>query len=190
MMERSILFALLPAMLVAACTGDYGPVYSVKMDRAQQILSKTDLPPVFGSNAVNSVVQAFKPGEVTWIVMQNGNEIMRYVATLKDAGEGKTRVGLVLKGAKTGPAGDVDKRLSDNLTAKNLYLSAMEERIASSLQARPMDMSKIYPALGFAIAANMGTIRKPIDASIDEAVKASEQMERNRPRPPLKRLGD
>src|SRR3978361_864652 len=105
-MSRNILFALLPAVFFAACPGDYGPVYSVKMDRAQQILSKTDLPPVFGSNPVGVVVQAFKPGEVIWIVTQNGNEIMRYVATLKEAGEGKTRVGLVLKGAKTGPAGD------------------------------------------------------------------------------------
>ena len=188
-MRPAILFALLPAMLVAACTQDYGPVYSIKMDRAQQILSKTELPPVFGSNAPGVVIQAFKPGEVTWLVTQNGMEIMRYVATLKDAGEGKTRIGLVLKGAKAGPAGDVEKRFADNLTAKNLYLVAMEEKIASSIQARPMDMSKIYPALGFAIAANMGNIRKQIDQSLDEAVKASEQMERSQSRPPLRRYG-
>jgi hypothetical protein len=186
-MKRTILFALLPAMFVAACTQDYGPVYSVKMDRAQQILSKTDLPPVFGSNAVGVVVQAFKPGEVIWIVTQSGNEIMRYVATLKEAGEGKTRVGLVLKGAKSGPAGDVEKRLADNLTVKNLYLVAMEEKIASSIQARPMDMSKIYPALGGAMIANMGNIRK----SADEAFKAADEMERaqSQSRPPLRRYG-
>jgi len=38
------------------------------MDRAQQILSKTELPPVFGSNAPGVVIQAYKPGEVTWIL--------------------------------------------------------------------------------------------------------------------------
>lgn len=181
-MRRTTLLALLPALLVAACNQDYGPVYPVSMDRTRQILSKTDLPPVFGSNAVSAVVQAYKPGEVTWIVTQNGNEIMRYVATLKEAGEGKTRIGLVLKGAKSGPAGDVEKRFADNLTAKNLYLVAMEERIASSLQARPMDMSKIYPALGFALVANMGAMRKQMNQSLDEAVKASEELERSHPR--------
>jgi hypothetical protein len=188
-MRRTILFALLPAILLAACTQDYGPVYQVSLDRARTILSNTDLPPVFGSNAPGVIIQAHKPSEVTWIVTQNGSEIMRYVATLKEAGEGKTRVGLVLKGAKSGPAGDVEKRFADNLTIKNVYLVAMEEKIGSSLQKRPMDMSKVYPALGFAMVANMGSMRKQIDKSLDEAVKASEELDRPRPRP-LKRLGD
>jgi len=186
-MRLTTLLALLPAMLLAACNQDYGPVYSVKMDRAQQILSKTELPPVFGSNAPGVVIQAYKPGEVTWIVTQNSMEIMRYVATLKEAGEGKTRIGLVLKGAKSGPAGDVEKRFADNLSVKNLYLVAMEERIASAIQARPMDMAKIYPALGVALVANMGTMRKQMNQSLDEAVKASEELERSHPR--LKRGG-
>ena len=148
-------------------------VYPVPLDRARQILSKTDLPPVFGSNAP-SVQFANKPPEVTWIVSNNGSELMRYIATLSEAGKGRTRIGLELKGAKGGPAGDVEQRFAENSSVRNLYLVAMKERIASAIEGRPLDMTKIYPALGAAAFANMGNMRK----SLDEAVKASEELER------------
>jgi hypothetical protein len=173
-MRRTILFALLPAILVAACSQDRGAVFPVSLDRARQILSKTDLPPVFGSYAPSVAIQANKPSEVTWIVRKNGYEIMRYIATLSEAGEGRTRVGLELKGANGGPAGDVDQRFAENSSTRNLYLVAMGERIASAIEGRPLDMTKIYPALGVAVFANMGNMRK----SLDEAVKASEELER------------
>ena len=173
-MTRTILFALLPAILVAACSQDRRAVYPVPPDRARQILSKTDLPPVFGSHAVDVEVQANKPSEVTWIVRRKGHEIMRYIATLSVAGEGRTGVGLELKGAKGGPSGDVEQRFAENSSIKNLYLVAMEERIASAIEGRPLDMTRIYPALGAAAFANMGNMRK----SLDDAVKASEELER------------
>jgi hypothetical protein len=177
-MKRIILLALLPAILLAACSKERGTVYPVTLDRARQILSKTDLPPVFGSNPLSLDIQANRPSEVTWIVKQNGHEIMRYVATLSEAGKDRTRVALELKGAKGGPAGDVEKRFAENSSIKNLYMVAMAERIASSIEGRPLDMTKIYPALAVASLANMGNIRK----SVDEAAKASEELERNSPR--------
>ena len=173
-MRRTILLALLPAILLAACSQEKGTVYSVAPDKARQILSKTDLPPVFGSAAPSVQVQASKPGEVTWIVSRNGQELMRYIATLSEAGKDRTRVALELKGSK-GPAKDFEKRMAENASIKNLYLVAMEERIASSIQGRPLDMTKIYPALMVASIANMPNIRK----SVDEAAKASEALERN-----------
>ena len=176
---RRILLALLPAIFVGACSMDSGPVYKVPLAKARQILAKTDLPPVFGSHAPTVQIQANKPSEVTWIVSKDGSEIMRYVASVKEAGEGRTRIGLVLRG----------DRFANNLSAKGLYLAAMEEKIASAMEGRTMDMSKIYPALGVAMAANMGNMRKQIDQSVDEAVKASEQLGRSPPRV-LKRLGD
>jgi hypothetical protein len=177
-MRRTILLALLPAVLLAACSNERGTVYPVSLDRARQILSKTDLPPVFGSNAPSVDIQANKPSEVTWIVKTNGYEIMRYIATLSEAGQGKTRVALEIKGAKGGPAGDVEKRFAENASIKTLYLVAMGERIASSIEGRPLDMAKIYPALAVASLANMRNLR----SSLDEAVKASEELERNHPR--------
>jgi hypothetical protein len=174
-MRRSILFALLPAIFLAACSEDRGTVYPVTLDRAKKILAKTDLPPVFGSNAPSVQVQAYKPLEVAWIVSNDGSELMRYIATLSEAGEGRTRVALDLKGAKSGSAGDVEKRFTENPSVKNLYLVAMKERIASSIEGRALDMSRIYPALGVAVVANMSNIRK----SADEAAKASEELERS-----------
>lgn len=173
-MRRTILFALLPAILAAACSEDRGAVYPVKVDRAQQILLKTGLPPVFGSNPVSVETRAYKPSEVVWIVSNDGSELMRYIATLSEAGEGRTRVGLELKGAKGGPFGDVEKRLAENPSAKNLYLVAMKERIASAIEARSLDMTKVYPALGAVALANMSNIRK----SADEAAKAAVRLER------------
>lgn len=177
MLRRTILFALLPAILVAACSQDSRPVYPVALDRARQILLKTDLPPVFGSHALDVEIRTYKPSEVTWIVRKNSSEMMRYIATLSEAGQGRTRVGLELKGAKGGPAGDVEQRFAENPSVRNLYLVAMGEQIASAIEGRSLDMTKIYPALGTAALANMGNLRK----SLDEAVKASEELERSSP---------
>ena len=64
---------MLAAILVAVFSGSGGnPVYPVALDRARQILSKTDLPPVFGSNPVIAQIQSNKPSEVVWIVSNNG----------------------------------------------------------------------------------------------------------------------
>ncbi len=177
-MRPTILFALLPALLVAGCM-ESGPVYKVPLAKARQILANTSLPPVFGSHAPTVQIQANKPTEVTWIVSMNGSEIMRYIATVKEAGEGRTRIGLVLKG----------ERFANNLSAKNLYMVAMEEKIASAMEGRTMDMSKVNPALAVAVVANMGAMHKQINSSLDEAVKASEQLGRP-PARELKRLGD
>jgi hypothetical protein len=173
-MRGAIFLAVLAAILVAVFFGERGAVYPVAPDRARQILAKTDLPPVFGSNAPSVQIQTNKPSEVTWIVSNNGSELMRYTATLSAAGEGKTRVELELKGAKGGSAGDVEKRFAENPSIKNLYVVAMQERIASAIEGRALDMARIYPALGAAAFANMGNLRK----SADEAARASEELDR------------
>ncbi len=186
MIRRTILLALLPALLLTACSQERGAVYSVPLDRARKILSKTDLPPVFGSNAPGVEIRASKPSEVTWIVSNNGSELMRYVATLSEAGKDRTRVELELKGAKGGAPGDVEKRFADNASVKNLYLVAMKEQVAAALEGRDLDMMKIYPALSVAALANMGNMRR----SLDEAVKASEELERGHNKSARRRTGD
>ena len=176
-MRRSILFALLLAILVAACSEERSAVVPMPLDRARKILSKTELPPVFGSNAPG-VEMLNRPTEITWIVRNDGSEFMRYIATLSDAGEGRTRIVLELKGAKAGRAGNVEQRFAENPSIRNLYLVAMEERIASAIEGRSLDMTKIYPALGVAMAANLGNLRK----SLDESAKASEELDRGQKR--------
>src|SRR5690349_21243403 len=80
-MRRILPFALLLALLVAGCSRERGVVYPVAPERVRQILTRTELPPVFGSDPPSSEVRSSKPSEVTWIVSRNGHELMRYVAT-------------------------------------------------------------------------------------------------------------
>lgn len=167
-MKRKMLFALLPAMLVAACTGDGGTVYPVAMERARTVMMRVDMPPVLSDNPrVQS--QSTKPNEVIMIVSTKGAEMMRYTATLSEAGQGKTRVVLELKGSKGGPHGDVEKRLLAYPDLKKFYLVAMNEKIAAQLEGRPMDMAKIN---GSGLIGHMNAIHR----SADEAAKASEKL--------------
>ena len=139
-MRRTIFFALLPAILVAACVPDSNPGYPVTVDRARQILLKTDLQPIFDGVAPNVRIQASKPNEVTWILSHDGSELMRCIATLSEAGQAKTRVALEIKGV-----GDVEKRLVEVPKARTIVSAAVREKIASVLEGRPIDMAKITP---------------------------------------------
>lgn len=178
-MRGIICLAVLVGIIAAVLSGSGGdPVYPMTMERTRQILSKTDLPPVFGSNPVIAQTQSNKPSEVVWIVSSNGIELMRYTATLAEAGQDKTRVAVELKGSKGGSIGDVEKRFAENPAIKNLYLVAMKEKIAASIEKRDMDMSRINAAMGAAVMGNIGNIRR----SVDEAAKASEELERSHPR--------
>ena len=174
---RIILFALFVAFLVGAYSRDSNAVYPVPLDRARQILSKTDLPPIFGSNTPDIEILN-RSSEITWIVRDNGSELMRFIAKLSDAGVGRTRVGLELKGAKGGRAGNVEQRFAENPSLKNVYVEAMAERIASAMEGRPLDMTKVYPALMVAAIALASNTRR----SVDEAIKSSEEFERTRKR--------
>jgi hypothetical protein len=173
MIHRSVI-AVAAAAFMTACM-QAGTVYPVKIDEARRILTSTCFPPlVFGSQTPDCEVRAVGASEIAWVALREGGEIFRYVATLSDEGNGRTRVAVALKGADSGPAGNVAQKLSDNRTIHNLYLVAMEERISSALERRPFEISRIYPALAAASAANMGSLR----ASVDAAHAASQQAAR------------
>jgi hypothetical protein len=174
-MIHRIFIAVAAAVFMTACTQQAGTVYRVKIDDARRTLTSVCLPPlVFGSQPPDCEARAVGASEIAWVARQRGVEIFRYVATLSDAGDGKTRVAVTLKGAESGPAGNVARKLKDNRTIRHLYVVAMEERISSALEERQFDMSRIYPAMAAASAANMSSIR----ASVDEAHAASQQLER------------
>lgn len=173
-MRRPIL-ALTALVLAAGCTQDRGTVYQVPPAQARQVLMATDLPPfVFGTETPPHEVRADGPSEIVWIVRRGDVEVFRYVAHLAEARDGATRVKVELKGAEGGPAGDVAQKLKDKPAIRTLYLTAMRERVASALEGRPFQMSRLYPAMTVATAENMGAIR----ASVDQAATDSERMER------------
>jgi hypothetical protein len=164
-MKRLGAIVLLLAVIgLAGCSQRHGAVYRVPIAETQRVLMATELPPfVFGPEPPACEVRAGENSDVLWIARWNGEEIFRYVAHLTEEGGGATRVSLELKGARGGDAGDVAKRLSETPTTRNLYLIAMNERIASALEHRPFRMWRLYPAMGAAIVVNMTSTRPSED---------------------------
>ena len=174
MMYRNLAIAASVA-LVAACIQQGGAVFKVPIAEARQTLLATGLPPlVFGSEPPAFDVRADGASEIVWIARRDDAELFRYVAHLTEAGGGATRVRVELKGAQGGPAGDVEQKLSEKPEIRDMYLVAMNERVASALERRPFDMSRIYPAMTAATVANMGSLQ----SSVDQAAAASERQER------------
>ena len=158
------LLGLAPLALIAGHAQLRGSVYAVPIGEARQVLARTGLPPlVFGSNEPDVTVRADGPSRIVWILHKDGAEMMRYVALLSPDGETSTRISLDLVGSTQGPFRNTGERLAQNGTIRNLYLVAMEERIASALERRPFDSSKIMPATMAAAAANIGRIGEDMD---------------------------
>jgi hypothetical protein len=161
-------------VLTAACSQQGGVVYQAPIAEARQTLVATGLPPlVFGSEEPPWQVRD-GGSEVAWIVSRNDVEIFRYVAHLEEAGPAATRVKVELKGAQSGPAGNVAQRLAEHPQIRDMYLVAINERIASALEHRRFEVTRVYPAMTAATMANIGALR----ASADEAAAASERQDR------------
>jgi hypothetical protein len=142
-----------------------GTVYRVPMAQARQDLKKAELPPVFGSQALDLQVRDVGTSQVVWIVRRSGGEeLFRYFADLKAEGDGATRVKVKLEGS-----GNYAQKLAEKPQIKNMYLVAMEERVAATLERRPLEMARIFPAMSAAAVSNMGNLR----ASADQAAEAS-----------------
>ena len=145
-----------------------GAVYRVPIAQVRQNLAKADIPPVFGSAELD--VQARGIGDaVVWTVRQGRQEIFRYTADLKMEGDAATRVKVKLEGT-----GVYAKRIADKPLIRDMYLIAMEERVASTLERREYDMTRVYPAMTAAVASNMGAL----SAQFDQAAAASERENR------------
>lgn len=166
--------ALAAMLLTAACAGR-GAVYQTPIAEARQTLLATGLPPlVFGSEDPDWDVHD-NGSDVTWIVRRDGGELFRYVAHLSEQGPSATRVSVELKGVTSGPGGDTAQRLADKPAIRRMYVAAVNERVASALEHRPFEMSRIYPAMTAAAASNLGAL----NASADQAAAASDRAARD-----------
>lgn len=152
-----------------------GAVYRVPIAQARQELAKAELPPlVFGSQALDVGVRSNGDSEVVWIVRRKGEELFRYTAQLTAEDKDATRVKLKLEGAQ-GRTVNYAKNLEDNPKTRDLYLAAMQERVASTLEHRKFEMSRFHSAMAAAAMANLGNIQK----SADQAAAAAAELERD-----------
>ena len=162
------ILGLAPLALIAGRAQVRDSVYPVSMSEARQVLARTGLPPlVFGSNEPEVRVQADGPSRIVWILHKDGAEAMRYVASLSPEGETSTRISLDLVGATEGRFRQTGERLAQNGAIRNLYMVAMEERIASALERRPFNTATIMPATMAATVANIGRISEDMDRIAD-----------------------
>jgi hypothetical protein len=166
--------AVLALLSLSACGKD-GVVYPRALDDVHTVLADTDeLPPVFGSDEPDHRVESSDPNTVAWILSKDGSEVMRFVAKLEPEEPYKTRVTVSVQAPTESPYGNMDQRLKDHKEITRLYLTAMNEQVASRLEGRPFDISKTYGALAAATAANIGNISRQMDAGADARHKREE----------------
>jgi histidyl-tRNA synthetase len=154
--------------LLATTPNGAGALYRVPIAQARQSLAKAEMPPVFGSQELNVQVRN-SDSQVVWVVSRKAEgEIFRYIAELKAEGEA-TRVKVKLETV------NYAKQMADHAQIRDMYIVAMEERVAATLERRPFDMARIHPALSAAMVSNLSNVQ----ASIDEVHAAEQKRSRN-----------
>ncbi len=135
----------------------------------RRALAKIGLPPVvFGHDRPDLRLLASTGSHLSWSVEQEGVSLMRYSADLAPGSGGGTQVSLSLIGAT--PV--VEQRLADSPSIRNLYLAAMQEQVASTLERRNYDMGRITGAITTATFANIGSIAASMDRAEESSLRA------------------
>jgi hypothetical protein len=67
---------------------------------------------------------------------------MRFTALLSPVDAGSTKVRVEVSGPTSGAFSDVQRRLSEYRTIRHLYVMAMKERVAATLEGREFSSSR------------------------------------------------
>ena len=162
---------VLTLLLLGACGRNQSIVAERPMSEVHGLLAATDeLPPVFGSDEPDVRMETADPKAVAWVLSAKNDEIMRFVATLAPQGEGKTTVEIALQAPPKS-----EKWLNDNASVRDFYLAAMREQVASTLEARPFDLTRTYPQMQKAIRANIGNVVASADAAAEAGRKREKE---------------
>jgi hypothetical protein len=161
------------AGLLAAC--GQGTSYPIPASQVTGKLLSTKPPMfVFGSTASDIMVTQGEGGAVRWTVLKGGKQVMRLVATVTPDGDNASRVAVSVEPPNNDANSQVGKNMADNPAIVNLYKAAMAEQIDARLNNRSFNSGAIQAQM---VAAAIATIPK-MQASLDEAVKSSQDMER------------
>lgn len=134
-------------------------VYKMPVARAHELLGSAGLPDyVLGLGEQKKFdVDARDPRKIVWIVKEGGEEAMRFVALLSPVDAGSTEVRVEVSGPTSGSYREVERRLSENRTIRHLYVLAMKERVAATLEGREFSIVTVIPA---ATLATLTTVFK------------------------------
>jgi hypothetical protein len=129
-------------------------VYKVPVAQAHQLLESTGLPDyVFGLGERKKFdVVSGDPRKVVWIVKDYGEEAMVFTALLSPVDAGSTKVRVEVSGPTSGSRVDVvQRRLAEYRTIRHLYVLAMKERVAATLEGREFSFVTLVPATTMAV---------------------------------------
>lgn len=116
----------------------------------------------------NFDIDASDPTRVTWTLKREGNPVFSLTAHLTATGQSSTRITVDLTAPEGDAGGEIAERIAKYGTIKNMYVTAMKEQIAASLEGRDFNLSSIYPAMMAAAAANstelVGNLQRGIEA--------------------------
>lgn len=156
-------------------TREGAEIYNVPVAQAYELLKSADLPDrVLGSEPKQFDVDSRDPRKIVWIVKDGGNEAMRFAALLSPVDAGSTEVRVEVSGPTSGPFGDMQRRLSEYRTIRHLYVMAMKERVAATLEGREFSFITVIPA---ATAATLSAVMG-LAASNDQESAANQDAAR------------
>jgi len=135
--------------------------FNLPMAQAHDLLKSAPLPDyVLGDEPKTFDVDSSDPGKIVWIVKDGGKEAMRFAALLAPVDAGSTEVSVEVTGPTSGAFGDVQHRLSDYPTIHHLYVMAMQERVAATLEGRDFSIVTVIPA------ATIATLSRVVGAAV------------------------
>jgi hypothetical protein len=175
-MIRKLIFAATIAGLLVACGENRS--YPIAADEVTSKLLATRPPMlVIGNPGVTITVSRGDAGAVRWTVLQNGNEVMRLVATVTPDGETGSSVAVSAEPLNS-HASTLTSTMADNPAIVQLYKSAMVEQIDARLSNREFDVSKIQAQMAKAAAAVPQMRQKAMQAARNPAAIARDMRQR------------
>jgi hypothetical protein len=139
--------AVIGGVIAYDFTREGADVYNVPVAQAHELLKSAGLPDhVLGSEPKEFDVDSRDRRKIVWIVKDGGKEAMRFAALLSPVDARSTEVRVEVSGPTSGPFGDVQRRLSEYRTIRHLYVMAMKERVAATLEGRQFSFVTLIPA--------------------------------------------
>ena len=167
--------AVIGGVIAYDFTREGADVYKLPVAQAHELLRSAPLPDyVLGSEPKEFDVDSRDRRKIVWIVKDGGNEAMRFAALLSPVDAGSTEVRVEVSGPTSGPFGDVQRRLSEHRAIRHLYVIAMKERVAATLEGRPFSMVTVMPATTLATLSalvGMAASNDPKTAAMQDAAR-------------------
>jgi hypothetical protein len=143
----AVVAAVIGGVIVFDHMREGAEVFKVPLAQVHELLKSADLPDyVLGDEPKTFDVDSRDPRKIVWIVKDGGKEAMRFAALLSPVNADSTQVSVEVSGPTSGPFGDVQSRLSEYPTIRHLYVMAMKERVAATLEDREFSVVTLMPA--------------------------------------------